>query len=328
MPENEARTPSPTVSVVIATYNRRETLGGVLTPLLSDPSALEIVVVIDGSHDGSLELLQEIARTDARLKPLAIENRGKMGARQAGVEAAVGDVVLLLDDDVIAGPNLVQGHARAQFETPPHTVVVGYMPTHVPEKRSRDSFTTELYARAYENRCDEYVRDPSTVLRDLWMGNLSMSRADCLSVGIVSASYTAKYHADRDFGLRCIKAGYRGVFDKGLLATHSYERTVNQFLSDALNQGRGTALMHRLHGDVLGPMDESRLTDGMPLPARMLVRASRNESFRSAMTPLITMGTRIAGATHLCGAQRRMGQLLRRIEFQRGILEGATTRSQ
>jgi glycosyltransferase involved in cell wall biosynthesis len=314
----------PTVSVVIATYNRRDSLPAVLAPLLADASALEIVVVIDGSADGSLELLQNVARSDTRVKPVQIENQGKMGARQAGVEAAQGEVVLLLDDDVIAGPGLVSGHAHAQSASPPHTVVVGYMPTRVPTKRTQDSFTTELYARAYENRCAEYMRDPSTILRDLWMGNLSMTRADCLSVGIVSENYTVRYHADRDFGLRCIKAGYRGVLIRELLAVHSHERPMNLFLRDAFDQGRGTALMHRLHGDILGGIDEGGLTAGMPPPAKMLVRASRNDRFRTALTPVVAAATRAAGASHLYFAQIRLGQLLRRMEFQRGVLEGAT----
>ena len=326
MSESVARsTPMPTVSVVIATHNRRDWLPGVLAPLSADPATLEIVVVIDGSVDGSLELLQDMAKSDARVRPLRIENRGKMGARKAGVEAAQGEVVLLLDDDVVAAPGLVSGHARVQSESPPHTVVVGYMPTTVPARRTQGSFTAELYARAYENRWAEYVRDPSTILRDLWMGNLSMNRADCLSVGLVSSNYTARYHADRDFGLRCIEAGYHGVLAKELLASHSYQRPLNLFLRDAYDQGLGTALMHRLHGDILGEVDDSRFTDGMPVPAQVLVRASRNDYFRRALTPAVTVATRAAGRSRLYFAQIRLGQLLRRIEFQRGVLEGTTT---
>ena len=41
--------PVPTVSVVMPTYNRRAQLRTVLAPLLADPAATEIVVVVDGS---------------------------------------------------------------------------------------------------------------------------------------------------------------------------------------------------------------------------------------------------------------------------------------
>ncbi|MDQ4142512.1 MAG: glycosyltransferase, partial [Actinomycetota bacterium] len=102
----------PTVSVVVPTYNRRENLPRVLEPLLADPATTELVVVVDGSRDGSFELVEERAATEPRLKPVFIENQGVARAHQTGVERASGEVVLLLADDVIAAPGLVMGHAR------------------------------------------------------------------------------------------------------------------------------------------------------------------------------------------------------------------------
>src|SRR4051794_23694299 len=101
-----------TVSVVIPTYNRAARLRAVVDPLLADPSLHELIVVVDGSRDGSIELLEEIAVADGRLRPLWIENIGDMGARTRGAEIATGEVVLFLDDDVLPAPGLLAGHAR------------------------------------------------------------------------------------------------------------------------------------------------------------------------------------------------------------------------
>src|SRR3954469_22852377 len=144
-----------TVSVVMATYNRRRLLPEVLDALLADPAALEVVVVVDGCDDGSIEYLRERAGEEPRLTPHKIHNRGAVAAQQHGVEAATGDIVLVIDDDVLAGPGLVSGHLR-HHEAEAGLVVVGYMPTERPTDRRPGSFTSELYHDVYEYRCDSW----------------------------------------------------------------------------------------------------------------------------------------------------------------------------
>src|SRR3954454_24236279 len=118
---------SPRVSVVAPTYTRRHGLEAWVEPLLREPGLHELVVAVDGSTDGSVEWLQERSRLDPPLKVLSRPNRGAGPARQAGIEAATGEVVLLLDDDVIAEPGLVAGHARHHAALEP-LMVLGYMP--------------------------------------------------------------------------------------------------------------------------------------------------------------------------------------------------------
>jgi glycosyltransferase involved in cell wall biosynthesis len=317
---NDPAAPKPTISVVVATYNRRALLPAVVESLLADKGADEVVVVVDGSDDGSFQFLKETALADGRLRPLLIENRGKMAAKQAGVEIAGGDFVLLFDDDQIADEGLVSGHLSAQMTSRPGTIVVGYVPTRVPQSH-RGSFTTELYARAYEYRCDEYERNPDKILWNLMTGNLSLRRDDCLSVGLSSPSYTARYHADRDFGLRCLKAGLTARFDRALSSIHSYERSVDAFFSDARDQGRGTAYMHQLHEDVLGPLDPGILTSNLPRPARVLVIASRRDRIRRPVEALFRAAVQATGALRMFGVEKRAAQVVRRLEFQRGVLE-------
>jgi glycosyltransferase involved in cell wall biosynthesis len=309
-----------TISVVIATHNRRRLLRPVVESLLGDGGAHEIVVVVDGSRDGSYELLEEMAEAEPRIQPVLIENRGKMEAKQVGVETCSGDFVLLFDDDQVADEGLVSGHLEAQSNHPAGTIVVGYVPTPVPAP-GPGSFAAELYARAYEFRCDEYERHPATILKNLMTGNLSLRRSDCLRIGLPSPTYTARYHADRDFGLRCLKAGLTAMFDRTLSGIHLYERSPDAFFSDARDQGRGTAYMHQLHADVLGPLDERVLTMNVPFVARGLIIANRVEAVRRVTEPVLRAGVRAFGALHLFGPERRLAQVVRRTEFQRGIFE-------
>jgi GT2 family glycosyltransferase len=309
----------PTVSVVMPTYNRRELLPRVVEPLLADPGASEVVVVVDGSRDGSHEWLLARAEVEPRLRPLWIENRGENGARRAGIAAARGEVVLLLDDDVAAGPGLATGHARRHAGRT-GLVAVGYMPPPLPAARRPGDFTTRLYAREYESVCTEYERAPGRILHGLWAGNLSLRREDCLRV--MGPAPALSYHADRELGLRCLKAGLRGEFDRSLRATHLHTRTLDGFARDARAQGAGAAAVHALHEDVLGPLPAGAFDHGLPAPAAAWLRLCRRPRPAAASAGLLRAAVHAAGRARLFGPEELAGRLLRRVEQQRGAMAG------
>src|SRR4051794_39016178 len=174
----------------------------------------ELVIAVDGSDDGSVEWLRERSRSDVRLVTLDLPNRGAGATRQAGIEAATGDVVVLLDDDVIAAPGLVAGHARHHRELAPK-LVAGYMPNdwrRLPPGRRGIAY---IYRRAYEAHCDRFARDPAFILHGFWGGNFSMPRSEFLRIGIVGLD-VPRGQDDREFGLRCAKGGIAGTFDRSL----------------------------------------------------------------------------------------------------------------
>ncbi len=312
------------MSAIVPTYMRRDNLRAVVEPLLADPATTEVIVVVDGARDGSIELLTAWATTEPRLRPLFIDNRGPAGAQQAGVEHATGDVVLLLADDVIAGPGMVAGHAR-HHEAERGLVVVGYMPIAAPDgSRRPGDFATELYAVEYERVCERYERDPGAVLANLWGGNVSLRRADCLRVPVYTPSFPEHYHEDQDFGIRCAKAGLRGRFDRGLLARHAHTRTPEQFLRDARKEGAGKVAIHREHADLLGPFDASTLEAGLPAPARWAVRLGRRPRARDLEIAALRRTTSAAGRMRLYPVELRAAQLARRIEIQAGALGAAS----
>ena len=93
-------TESPNLSVVIVTRNRREEVGALLADLRSaSPGPGDRIVVVDnGSTDGTVAAIRE-RHPEAAVVAQA-ENRGAPAARNAGVAAAGGEVLILLDDDV------------------------------------------------------------------------------------------------------------------------------------------------------------------------------------------------------------------------------------
>jgi glycosyltransferase involved in cell wall biosynthesis len=245
-------------SVVMATFGRRDQLRRALAPLLAEPAADEIVVVVDGSTDGSIELLEEIAAQHPKLRPLWIENRGEGGARQVGLEASRGDIVVFLDDDVVAAPGLVEGHVRRQ-RTQANMVVLGYMPLRLQARQRGRDAALRRYAATYEEHCSLWEAKPERILQHFWAGNFSMRRADALSVGLRSPRLPRDaYHQDYDFGLRCSEAGLHGCFDRDIRATHEMDRDLRGFVRDSIAQGRSHPYLPHTVDDPAGRSLRSR----------------------------------------------------------------------
>ena len=307
--------PEPSLSVVMPTYDRRTLLPEVVAPLLADEGADEVVVVVDGCDDGSYELLVALAADEPRLRPLLIDNRGENGARTAGIEAARGEVVLLLDDDVRARPGLATGHARRHGEAP-GLVVLGWMPP-----LDAGGFATRLYAREYEQICRGYESEPHAILRNLWAGNVSLRREDCLPVLVEADAPTLDYHADRALGLRCMDAGLRGVFDRSLRADHLHQRSLDGFIRDARAQGAAGVTLHRVHARELGPHPGPELFGhGLPLPARRWLALCRRPRAAAASARALHRLTSLAGRAGADRLEETLGRVLRRLEQQRGAL--------
>jgi glycosyltransferase involved in cell wall biosynthesis len=312
-------------SVVVATYNRAANLSEIVRHVIEDPFPIEVVVVVDGSDDGSMAVLEELKARDSRLTPVWQSNAGEMGARQTGVEHATGEVVVILDDDVLVSPGLFRGHSSWHSRNA-HLLVLGYTPTELPTPRSAESFATHIYAAEYERRCMRYEANPDTILRNLWAGNFSLKRSDAIAIGLRNPQFSARYHPDREFGLRCLKAGMVGAFDRDLAATHRYERSLKSFRADARAQGEGVLLLHQLHPDLLGPRSGTELESDLPSPIRAAIKLGQHPSLYRPTTAMLSATLLAAGRFGFFSLQTALAKLLRRIE--QGHSAAAATRNQ
>lgn len=243
-------------SVVIPTYNRLGSLAGLIQSLLLDPGVGEIVVVVDGSEDGSYQLLLELAAEDARVIPIYQANAGEGAARQRGLESSRYDTVVFLDDDIMPGDGLVSGHLRHHVNGT-SLVVLGYMPTVVPRPRRAGQAPTILYARNYETMCRLYESKPENILLNLWAGNMSIRRQDALRIGLAGDSALG-YHADMAFGIRCYMSGMKGAFDRSLYSEHSLNRSLTRFAAEWRRSGDARARLSHLYPALALRLDPRR----------------------------------------------------------------------
>ncbi len=96
----------PVISVCVAVYNSREYLPGSIDSILSQTyDNLEVILVDDGSTDGSELICDEYGRKDARVRVIHKSNGGLYTTRNAGIEAATGDYICFMDGDDYLDPD-------------------------------------------------------------------------------------------------------------------------------------------------------------------------------------------------------------------------------
>jgi len=110
------------VSVVIPTYNRKPILEKCLkaleTQVFTDSKVrnYEVLVVDDGSTDGTREWLTESQGLFPHVQLLSMAHSGPAAARNLGIEKAQGDTIVFIDSDLVVTETFLQSHADCLVE--------------------------------------------------------------------------------------------------------------------------------------------------------------------------------------------------------------------
>ncbi len=94
----------PLLSVIVPVYNEAKTIGGILEKINSVPIDKEIIVVNDGSYDGTEKILKDIKYNNLKIIHHS-SNRGKGAAFLTGLSHAQGEFVIIQDADLEYNPN-------------------------------------------------------------------------------------------------------------------------------------------------------------------------------------------------------------------------------
>lgn len=106
--KHAGQTQNPPVSVIVPVYNGEKYLRACLNSLLSQAlSDFELIIINDGSADGTEEILKEYSLRDHRIKIITTDHRGAGEARNRGLEEISGKYVSILDADDIYDPRML-----------------------------------------------------------------------------------------------------------------------------------------------------------------------------------------------------------------------------
>ena len=121
--------PHPSISVIIATYNRADLLKKCLSSFLDQTLStdhFEMILIDDGSNDKTKQIFRQMA-SNLPLKSFKQNHTGLSAARNLGLFAAEGEILLFFDDDDLADKNLLGIHLNLHRKYPDlNTAVLGY----------------------------------------------------------------------------------------------------------------------------------------------------------------------------------------------------------
>lgn len=284
-------TPSCEISIVIPTFQRRVLLEKTLHYLAQQTyriDAFEVIVSIDGSDDGTEEMVRG-ASPPYRLICIRQENRGRAAACNAGLHRAGGDLIVLLDDDMEPVPTFLDAHVRAH-EGNERLGVLGAVP--VPIEPDAPPVTRYVGTKFNRHLVTLSRPDYQLKLRDFYSGNFSIKRDVLLEIGGFDEDFEVYGNEDLDLSLRLRDAGVQFVYSRQAAAWQRYTKDFAALARDTVAKGRTAVLLARKHP---GSFDDLKLgTYGhAPWAVRQVREAllwlgERQPAFSEAIIRLVT----------------------------------------
>ena len=251
----------PRVSVIIPTHQRRASVERALRALMTQTlprETYEVIVAIDGSTDGTAELLEAFHAPFA-LRCVRKPRGGRASACNAGLRVATAPTVVFLDDDMEASESLLATHLAAHA-TGTRVGVVGAVPIRV-------DASSPAVTRYVANRFNGHLANLAAPgyefgLRDFYSGNFSVARAAMIDVGGFDESFTAYGNEDLELSLRLRAAGVGLVFRADAVAYQHYEKDFAALARDTIEKGRTAVQLARKHPESMPGLKLSQFRSG------------------------------------------------------------------
>jgi GT2 family glycosyltransferase len=232
------------ISVVVPTWNRRQTLEHALPALASqtfDHGAYEILLCDAGSTDGTRELIDRLGIPN--LSTITVPNLGRASARNAGIRQARGDIVLFTDADILADSRLVAEHAFAH-ERHRRAAIVGWEV----QVASLDEYRRAMADPAARSRLHA-PRERALSWIFFLTGNASVRRDAVLDAGLFDETFTAYGHEDLELGYRLRRKGVRILYQPRAVNYHWHPESLDDRLAKKRLSGAATIRLYRKHRD-------------------------------------------------------------------------------
>jgi glycosyltransferase involved in cell wall biosynthesis len=307
--------PARSVSVIIPTFCKRELLEPTLSSLGQQTypaESIEVIVVDDGSDDGTFEYLRSLEMPYTLVPILHEVNKGRAAARNTAVRAATGDLIVFVDDDMRCEPDLIERHVSFH-DAHPGVVVIGSAVT-APEFGRSTVFS-------YLDEMGVHRLQPGSLspARYFATNNASVERRHLLDVGMFDEKFTSYGCEDTELAFRLEEdAGLRFMYCAGAVAYHLHLQTLDDVLAKRMDSVRPLIRLlakhphraHELSADILLPPAPGD-TAGLRLRKRFVALATNRLFY--------TLVKSVAGAVWLRGLSRDVTVYLIACQYRRGL---------
>ncbi|MFA6217640.1 MAG: glycosyltransferase [Candidatus Omnitrophota bacterium] len=231
------------ISIVVPTFNRKNKLKSCLESIFAQDYPLErfeIIVVDDGSTDGTKDMVAALKPAFPHLRYYYQENQGPAAARNFGVRQSKADIVGFTDDDCRLSRSWVRA-MLASYALEPLADVVGGK--------------TSVDARNIKALVSQSLSD-GAIFADIGVEKKIIFFPTC-NVSYKKSSVNAEFAQsfcfpageDLEFFWRLYKGGSRFVFNKNIAITHNCHMNLRSFIRQAYLYGRGNFRVKYVHQD-------------------------------------------------------------------------------
>lgn len=197
--------PTPRFSIVVPAYNAEATIGAAIGSVLAQEGcdSWELVIVDDGSTDGTLAIARAAAARDPRVSVSSQANAGTGAAISAAIERATGEFIAQLGADDELLPNYCATVSALIDAHPGFDIYASNAYRLHPDGRRTLYHTGPRFGRQMSVTTDDLLDAPQI------FGTAAFRRTLFAQVGGFRSEF---YNEDYDFWLRCMMAGARHVY--------------------------------------------------------------------------------------------------------------------
>ncbi|MFD1717287.1 mycofactocin biosynthesis glycosyltransferase MftF [Georgenia deserti] len=279
------------VTVVVPAYRRHRQMDRLLTSVRSTLGPVRVIVVDDGSGDGTARVARAAAAHGAELVALP-ENRGPADARNAGLAAVATPYVLFVDTDVVLRPGSVTTLLRHLAD--PGLAAVAPRVAGMALPGENWVLRYERARSSLDHGSDASLVRPFSPMA--WVSTTCLlARTAALGDGFGAGMRVAE---DVDLVWRLVDEGWRVRYEPRAVVEHEHRDTVRSWLARKFTYGTGAATLAARHPGLVAPAVLS------PWAAAVLVSLAAQRRWSVPVAVVITAMTTARIAHRVRGVRR------------------------